>query len=117
VPFIKEKWLGLLTTLVVMGSLTWSVLAGTPAELPGIALGSEAIFHLQRAFAATLVYLLLAVVLIRSWDGDLPSELGTAGLKYTVTEVKRETELALTELIADAEQSRARIEALEARQP
>lgn len=89
--FVRRRWLGLTTATVVVAAFAASLTSGTPDDLPGIALGSSWLLHVQRAAAATTAYLLLMVVLARSWAGDLPHELGTGGMRYSVREVKRET--------------------------
>jgi hypothetical protein len=55
-----------------------------------------------RAIAIFVGYLLLAVVVVRAWEGRLPDEVSGRGLKYTTQELKEETREALDALTEHA---------------
>lgn len=109
----RRQWLyGLLTLGGVVGAVLLSLLSHNPAKLPGVALGSPALLYLEKAAAGFTAYLLAMVVVVRAFDGDLPSEL--RGLKYAVSESKTKTADGIKQL-ADADaQMRERIDGIEA---
>jgi hypothetical protein len=53
-----------------------------PDRLPGIALGSEALFHIERGVAAFAVLVIAMSLLGRGLRGELPSQVSTTGLAY-----------------------------------
>jgi hypothetical protein len=109
--FSKDTpWFGLLTVAVVMFALVASLIAGAPTKLPSAALGSDVVLHAERIVAILAAYLLLALVIARSWRGQLPVELSGRGVKYA-DEVKNTSSRALRSLITGlrAEQT-ARLE-------
>lgn len=76
-------FLGPITLLLAAASVVLSLLAGTPAKPPAIALDSMALLNVERA-ASTFAILLLALVVIhRAFEGRLPDELSGRGVKYT----------------------------------
>jgi hypothetical protein len=82
VDTLERRLLGLLVLVGVVGSLLVSLLGGRPATLPGVALGSTAVLYVEKATACFSSYLLVLVVVVRAFAGDLPSEL--RGVKYAV---------------------------------
>jgi hypothetical protein len=77
-----------------------------PAPLPAIALGSDVLLHVERGLATLGGYLVLLVVLSRAWNGQLPTEFSTQGLKYASDRTFQGLDLA------EAEAARARDERL-----
>jgi hypothetical protein len=66
----------------VLGAAVAAVLISTPAKLPGAALGSVLVLRVEWAVALFAALLLLTVVLLRAWQGLLPSEISGRGVKY-----------------------------------
>ena len=95
--------LGTATTVALIASLLVSLIAGTPSDLPSIAMGSAELLHIERTIAICVAYLLLAVVLTRAWRGQLPNEVSGRGLKYATQELKAETRNGLEALTEHAE--------------
>ena len=116
---IRERALFAVTAAVLVGSASASLLGGTPAELPGIAMGSAAVLHVERAGALFAVGLFVVVVLARAWSGELPTEVSGRGVQYTpatTTEAIRDTVAeALEDLAAVQVELRQRLESLEER--
>jgi hypothetical protein len=54
----------------------------TAGDLPGIALGSEAILIVERIAMLFATWLLVVVVLVRALAGDLPVEISGRGIRY-----------------------------------
>jgi hypothetical protein len=114
-------------TLIGMASaVALSVTAAAPDQLPGIALGSPALLHLERALLVGGIVGAALMFLVRGWAGYYPSKLSTTGAEYPsllaleqATESNRETVEALVALQSQheefAEQTARHIEALEER--
>jgi hypothetical protein len=61
---MKPRVLGIVAITVAVGAVLVSVLDGTPAQLPGVALGSTVLLHAERALALfAVVIAALSVVL------------------------------------------------------
>lgn len=78
----NTRALVLVFVLALAGSIVVTLAEGTPNHLPGVALGSSVLLHIERGAAMFLGFVAGAVILIRSARGDLPTELGTRGLRY-----------------------------------
>lgn len=71
-----------------MGGLVASIVAGVfliepPSDdLPGVALGSEAILAIERIATLFAAWLLTLVVIARALTGELPIEISGRGLRY-----------------------------------
>jgi hypothetical protein len=122
--FVRRRYVGLITTAVLAVATVSTLLVGAPRELPGVALGSGLILHVERVATVAFGALLVAVVLVRGWSGELPSEISNQGLKYAdkeaTTRFRDETTAALEALKDQAEIERsarlalaARVDALE----
>lgn len=116
---IRERALFAATAAVLVASTLASLVGGTPAELPGIAMGSVAVLHVERAAALFAVGLFVVVVLARAWVGELPTEVSGRGVQYTpstTTEAIRDTVAeALDDLTAAQVELQERLESLEER--
>ena len=84
-------WWVLLAACAAAAGLT--ALTGTPSKLPNVALGSTALFHLERVVAFFAAFLLGFVVLTRAWRGQLPSAISGQGVTYP-SEAKEAAEAA-----------------------
>jgi hypothetical protein len=59
-----------------------SLTEGAPERLPGVALGSHVLLHVERAAAIFAIVVAVASVLREGGRGRLPTQLTTAGLAY-----------------------------------
>lgn len=59
-----------------------SLIEGVPERLPGVALGSEVLLHVERAGAVFAIVVAILSVLAQAARGRLPTQLSTAGLAY-----------------------------------
>jgi hypothetical protein len=63
-------------------ALALTLLSGVPRPLPGIALGSEPLFLIERGAAALAALVIATSLLARGLKGELPSQVSTTGLTY-----------------------------------
>lgn len=115
---LPGRWLGSGVVVILALVFVASLVAGTPAKLPGVALGSAVVLHAERTVALFAAVLLVLVVLVRAFQGQLPQELsGRGGVKYAEREategIRDATATALEELRAADQALAARVEALE----
>ncbi len=111
------KWLGWLICVLLALALAASLVGGTPGSLPGVALGSLLLLHAERTAAFFAALLLALVVLVRAFQGRLPSELSGRGVKYAeregTEEIRDTTATALEGLEVAHRELEARVEVLE----
>jgi hypothetical protein len=94
-------------------SLFIAICSGTPQHVPAVALGSPLLLCLERTLAMFAGVLVLMVVLVEAWRGNLPAEISGRGVRYE--RLRKGTADALASLTkAVAEERKAR-EVLEAR--
>lgn len=105
--------IGPATTAALVASVVATVVIGSPSKLPSVALGSSLVLHVERTIALFVAYLLVAVVLVRAWEGRLPDEISGRGLKYATQELKAETHDALDALAEHAAATTEQIERLQ----
>ncbi len=74
-----------------------SVLYGTPAKLPGVALGFPMLLHLERAGAVLAVVSVVSIFAYMTSLGHLPSQFGNV-IGYPVAERQHELERLTAEL-------------------
>ncbi len=79
----------MLAGIAFVAGLALALGHGTPAKLPGIALGWPLLLQGERAAAAAALVAVAAVVVLHLWHEDLPSEL-PGGVKWTGAEADRE---------------------------
>jgi len=56
--------------------------AAVPQRLPGVALGSRELLIAERAASMFAILFVVALVLVRAVQGELPQELSGRGVKY-----------------------------------
>src|SRR5919109_1797041 len=66
-----------------VGALVVTLLSNVPDPLPGIALGSEALFYIERGVAVFGALVIAIGLLGRGLLGELPSQVSTTGLTYS----------------------------------
>jgi hypothetical protein len=107
---------GSLVTLGAVAAVVATAVTGTPSSLPDVALGSPALFHLERAVAFLAGYLALVMAVARAWSGELPSSVSTQGLTYPAEDVKGATSRALKGLSGELKALRERVKRIENRE-
>jgi hypothetical protein len=111
------KPLGSAVAVLLVLALIASLVSGTPEPLPGVALDSPVLLHAERTAGIFAALLLALVVLVRAFQGLLPTELSGRGVKYAqreATEEIRDTTVAALEGLETAQRElAARVEALE----
>jgi hypothetical protein len=75
---------------LLVGSVYLSTQAAVPKLLPGVALGWEALFHVERAGAMLGAVGLVLLVAWRALSGDFPVKLGS--IEYAAKEAAADTE-------------------------
>ena len=117
VPPLSGKVLGIGLAVLLALALGASLVTGMPEKLPGVALGSPVVLHAERVVAIFAAALLVLVVLVRAFQGMLPTELSGRGVKYAQREATEEirdaTATALEGLQTAQRVLAARVDALE----
>ena len=85
------------TIALAVVALVASLVEGTPAHLPGVALGSPILLHAERTLALLAVTAAAASVVVQAARGRLPIELSTSGQRYEA-ETADNTAAAMAEL-------------------
>ncbi len=115
----ERAWLGALVVVALFASITASLLAGAPVDLPGVALGSVVLLHAERAAALFAAILLALIVVSRAVAGELPYEISGRGVKYeerhAVDRVGERLEAATSDLRQGERDLWAAVAALQAR--
>jgi hypothetical protein len=65
------------------GALVITLLSNVPDPLPGVALGSEPLFYIERGVAVFGALVIAVGLLGRGLRGELPSQVSTTGLGYS----------------------------------
>ena len=94
---------------MIAGAVVVTVVEGVPGRLPGVALGSAMLLHVERAGALAAIAVALISILAQATGGRLPTQLSTGGLSYEA-DAARDTEAALADLqgqVADLEDALA----------
>jgi hypothetical protein len=89
--------LALLLAAVIAGAIVVTLVEGAPSRLPGVALGSAVLLHVERAGAIAAIVVALATILTQAARGRLPTQLSTAGLTYEA-DAAANTQAALEDL-------------------
>ncbi len=78
---LLERWHGWFIVIpgLCIACFVFSVLYGTPAKLPGVALGFPVLLHLERAAAVLAVIAVVSIFAYMTSLGYLPSQLGNIG--------------------------------------
>jgi hypothetical protein len=88
--------------VALVAALLITLLSGVPRPLPGIALGSEPLFYIERGVAAFAIFVIATSLLARGLRGELPSQLSTSGISYPekLEQAVGSSDLAITMLAA-----------------
>ena len=81
-PPTAQRTLGFGLALLVVGAAIVSLVESGPQPLPGVALGSTVLLHVERSVATFALTVAVATVLRDGVRGRLPNQLSTAGLAY-----------------------------------
>jgi hypothetical protein len=95
--------LTLLLVLLFAAALVVSLVEGVPQRLPGFALGSDVLLHVERAAAIFAIVVAVLSVLAQSTRGRLPTQLSTAGLAYE-SEAAADAKAAVEDLQAQVDE-------------
>lgn len=83
---LERLWRGravvLVAGLTVLLVFAVSAAGGAPSDLPGVALGSPALLHIERALLVGASIAGSFIFLIRGWAGYFPSKFSTTGAEY-----------------------------------
>jgi hypothetical protein len=84
---LTNRYAAFLVTAVLLGVVVASLLVAfnqvKPKSLPGVALGSLAILHIEQAAVVALAVTVLVVFLFRAAFGYFPSKVSTSGAEWT----------------------------------
>lgn len=70
------RWLAAILA-VFLAFVGVSILIGVPTKLPGIALGSAALLHIERAAAGLAILAAVGIFAFQTSRGELPTQLGS----------------------------------------
>ena len=71
-----------LTAVGLVGAVLLTACSDVPDDLPGIALGSTALFYFERGIAAMAVAAVGTMLLVRGLKRETPSEASPTGIGY-----------------------------------
>ena len=110
---VNRLRLGYLAPLgcAVSGALVVTLVEGSPARLPALALGSTVLLHALRAGALFAIMFVVVTVIARAATGRLPTQLSTSGIGYGAEET-RATTTALAELQEQVDDQQATLDRL-----
>jgi hypothetical protein len=108
---VKPHVLGIVAIAAAAGAILVTVVGGTPARLPGVALGSPVLLHVERALALFAVAIAALSVVLQAVRGRLPVEFSTSGLRYEA-EAADDAAAAVADLQAQFDDLEATIAAL-----
>jgi hypothetical protein len=96
---LLTRWRGWLIVIpgIYVGAFVVSLLYGTPAKLPGIALGFPILLYLERAAAVLAVMSVVSIFAYMTSLGHLPSQFGNV-IRYPVADRQHELEGLTAEL-------------------
>jgi hypothetical protein len=75
-----------------------TLVEGAPGRLPGVALGSVVLLHVERAGALFAVAVAIVSVLTQAARGRLPTQLTTGGLAYGPEDFAADTASSVVEI-------------------
>jgi hypothetical protein len=96
---------------VIAAAVAVTLIEGAPARLPGVALGSTVLLHVERAAALFAISVAVISVLAQAARGRLPTQLSTSGIAYDAEET-RATATALAELQHEVDRHQAALDGL-----
>jgi RNA polymerase sigma factor (sigma-70 family) len=109
---MRARVLSVLLTATFLGTFVASVLGGTPKTLPDLALGSPLLLHALRAGASAALVTVAAIVVVRLWQGELPSKLSPSGAEWPSDALDAPARQVQEQLLDVERKSMAAVEAL-----
>jgi TolA-binding protein len=97
----RQAVLTLLLALAIVAAIVISLIEGAPRRLPGVALGSTVLLHVERVAALFAVALAVVSVFAQANRGRLPTQLSTTGLGYPAEAEAAEEAMAAIETLQD----------------
>jgi hypothetical protein len=70
------------TVAVAIGAFIGSALGATPSKLPGIALESSLLMHVERSLIVASAVASVLIIVLRGWAGYFPAKLSASGAEY-----------------------------------
>lgn len=107
----RARVLSVLLCLTVIAAFVLSVMSGPPTTLPGVAMDSPLLLHAMRAAVGAALVVAVAVVVLRLWQGEVPTKLSTTGAEWAapLTAPARDVQ---EQLLTVDQESRAAVEEL-----
>ena len=94
---MSQRRLAAVVAVALVACLAVTLDEGRPAHLPGLALGSTVLMHVERVLALMAVAVAILSIGAQAARGRLPVELSTSGLRYEA-EAADDTAAAVAEL-------------------
>jgi hypothetical protein len=73
------------TAVVAVGAFLGSATSDVPSALPGIALRSPVLLHVERSLLVGAAVAGALIFLLRGWEGYFPLKLSTSGAEYAAS--------------------------------
>lgn len=87
---LRKQLYTMLVVSLIVAALVLALVDGVPSSLPPAALGSRVLLVVERAAGIFAVLFLLALVVVRAAQGQLPQELSGRGVKYASSDSVQE---------------------------
>ena len=81
---LRARRLALLLAAIVALAVVVTLIEGTPTRLPGVALGSSVLLHVERVAALFAIAVAILSVLTQATRGRLPTQLSTGPLRRAI---------------------------------
>jgi len=107
----RGQRLALLLAAIVALAVVVTLIEDTPSRLPGVALGSAVLLHVERVAALFAIAVAIISVLTQATRGRLPTQLSTGGLAYEADAVA-DTKIAVEDLQGQVDELQRQIATL-----
>ncbi len=108
---LRARRLALLLATIVALAVVVTLIEGTPTRLPGVALGSSVLLHVERVAALFAIAVAILSVLTQATRGRLPTQLSTGGLAYEA-DAAGDTKIAVEDLQGQVDELQRQIATL-----
>ncbi len=88
---VRRRAIVVATAVLAAVTFVSSVSGDGPTALPGIALGSHLLLHVERALAVGAMAAVTLIFLMRGWEGYFPLRLSTSGAEYMTRSAASDT--------------------------
>jgi RNA polymerase sigma factor (sigma-70 family) len=107
----RARVLSVLLSLTFIAAFVLCVMNDAPTTLPGVAMDSPLLLHAMRAAVAAALVIAVAVVVLRLWQGELPTKLSTTGAEWAAPLAAPARDVQ-DQLLTVEQESRAAVEEL-----